>query len=124
MISNEAIEQLKNMINIAESNSFCAVEIDAFKEDAILLAIANLTHFRWISVDESLPGSAEQCLVTDADGEMGVGFYREDAKAWDSCNWGWLERKHRVDNKDAYTEPCGIGKVVKWMHLPDVSEFN
>jgi hypothetical protein len=73
---------------------------------------------RWIPISERLPNWDIQCLVTDGDGECGVGYYREDAHAWDSPNWGWLERKDRVDNKEAFTEPCGIGKVVAWMPLP------
>ena len=73
---------------------------------------------RWIPVSERLPNWNIQCLVIDEDGECGVGYYREDAHAWDSPNWGWLERKDRVDNKEAFTEPCGIRKVVAWMPLP------
>jgi len=29
-----------------------------------------------------------------------------------------LKEKDRVDNKEAFTEPCGIGKVIAWMPLP------
>ena len=73
---------------------------------------------RWIPVTERLPEWDIECLVIDADGECGVGYYRDDAKAWDSPSWGWLERKDRVDNHEAFTEPCGIGKVIAWMPLP------
>lgn len=72
---------------------------------------------RLIPVSERLPSWDIECLVVDEDGEYGVGYYDEDAKAWDSPNWGWLERKDRVDNKEAFTEPCGIGKVVAWLPL-------
>ena len=74
----------------------------------------------WIKVSEKLPAFGQECLVRDADGNYGIGFYREDAKAWDHPNWGWLERKDRVDNKEAYTCPCGIGKVVEWKVLEDL----
>lgn len=72
----------------------------------------------WIPVSEKLPDWDIECLVVDKDGNYGVGFYRDDAKAWDSPNWGWLEIKDRVDNKEAFTQPCGIGKVIAWMPLP------
>jgi len=48
---------------------------------------------RWIPVSERLPNWNTECLVIDEDNECGVGYYREDAHAWDSPNWGWLERK-------------------------------
>lgn len=73
---------------------------------------------KWISVSDRLPEQYQECLVVDAKGNFGVGFYREDAKAWDSPIWGWLERAERVDNHEAYTEPCGMYKVVAWMPLP------
>ena len=73
---------------------------------------------KWIPVSERLPNWDINCLVIDEDGEYGVGYYREDVHAWDSPNWGWIERKDRVDNREAFTEPCGIRKVVAWMPLP------
>lgn len=72
---------------------------------------------KWIPVSERLPDWDMECLVIDKNGEYGVGYYRTDAAAWDSPNWGWLERKDRVDNKEAFTQPCGIGKVVAWLPL-------
>ena len=75
--------------------------------------------FDWTKVEDGLPSWDIECLVVDADGEFGVGYYREDVKAWDSPSWGWLERKDRVDNREAFTEPCGIGKVVAWTPLPE-----
>ena len=73
----------------------------------------------WIPVSERLPEWDVDCLVVDADGNFGVGYYREDAKAWDSPCWGWLERKDKVDNHEACAEPCGIRKVIAWMSLPE-----
>ena len=39
---------------------------------------------KWISVSDRLPEQYRECLVVDAKGNFGVGFYREDVKAWDS----------------------------------------
>ena len=82
------------------------------------MAVEALERSKWISISERLPDDTQECLVVDANGEFGIGFYRDDAKAWDHPNWGWLERASRVDNKYAFTEPCGINKVVAWMPLP------
>ena len=46
---------------------------------------------RWIPVSEELPEEDVDVLVRDAEGDMAVGYYREDAKAWDSTCCGWLE---------------------------------
>lgn len=73
----------------------------------------------WISVKERLPEPSQQCLVIDKDGRYGIGFYREDAQAWDSPHWGWLERADKVDNKEAFVMPCGMGKVIAWRKLPE-----
>ena len=49
-------------------------------------------------------------LVTDGD-NCAVGYYRKDAQAWDSVEFGWLENR---------TEPpYGIKKVIAWMPLPE-----
>ena len=80
---------------------------------------------RWIPITERLPENPidtdeyVEYLVIDAKGQCGVGFYHYSAKAWDSVNWGWLEREDKVDNREAFTEPCGIGKVVAWQPLPE-----
>ena len=70
---------------------------------------------KWVPVSERLPDNNDEYLVIDADGNFGVGYYREDAKAWDSCNWGWLERSNNTDD----TCPPGISKVIAWMPLPE-----
>lgn len=77
---------------------------------------------KWTLCSEKLPPLELDCLVVDEDGDYGVGYYRQDAKAWDSPNFGWLERKHLVDNHEAFTEPCGLGKVIAWMPLPHFKE--
>ena len=69
---------------------------------------------RWIPVEERLPDMDQECLVKDKDGDKAVGYYRYDAKAWDSPNFGWIERKDETDNHEAYSAPCGLGKVVAW----------
>lgn len=69
----------------------------------------------WIPVSRKLPMDDDynEYLVIDKDGDMAIGNYRHDAKAWDSSNFGWLETKNRTH------EPlCGIGSVVAWMPLP------
>lgn len=88
-------------------------------EEMFDMAIHALEQTQWIPVSERLPEWDIECLVVDDKGEFGVGFYRDDVGAWDSPSWGWLERKDDVDNHDAYYMPCGIGKVVAWMPLPE-----
>ena len=71
---------------------------------------------RWISVDERLPDCDEDVIVTDGDG-YAVGFWREDAKAWDNCNFGWLERQSDDEH------PIRLGKVTHWQrfeHFPGI----
>lgn len=71
---------------------------------------------RWVRVEDELPEPNIQCLVRDDDNNCAVGYYRQDAKAWDSPFFGWLERD------DEYYEDgdlCRIGKVVAWMPLPE-----
>lgn len=72
------------------------------------------------SITEKKPDKNQQCLVVDKDGYYGVGYYIKDIDAWDSPLWGFLERKDEVDNYEAYTMPCGMGKVVAWIPLPEV----
>lgn len=77
-------------------------------------AIEELSKPRWIPVAERLPESVDDdVLVTDGEG-YAVGFWREDAKAWDSTDFGWLENRSEP--------PCGIHTVTHWMPLPPLPE--
>lgn len=80
----------------------------------------NAKNFCWISVLDRLPDGYYPYLVVDKDGDYGVGYYRKEVGAWDSPNFGWLETKDKVDNHDAYTEPCRLGKIVFWMPVPEI----
>lgn len=76
--------------------------------------LAELENPRWVSVTERLPESVDDdVLVTDGEG-CAVGFWREDAKAWDSTDFGWLENRSEP--------PCGIHTVTHWMSLPPLPE--
>ena len=66
---------------------------------------------QWIPVTERLPDGNEDVLVTDGDA-CAVGYFRPDANAWDSCEFGWIENR-----PDPY--PSGLGKVTHWMPLPE-----
>ena len=73
------------------------------------------TASRWHRVKDELPEPNIQCLVRDDDNNCAVGYYRQDARAWDSPFFGWVERD------DEYYEDgdlCRIGKVVAWMPIP------
>ena len=76
----------------------------------------------WVSVKDRLPKGFYPCLVVDVDGDYGVGYYREDTNCWDSPNFGWLEMKDRVDNHDAFSMPCRLGKIVAWMPVPEYNK--
>ena len=67
----------------------------------------------WIPCSERLPSDDNNYLIVDGDGEMAVGYYRDDADAWDNCCFGWLERE------DEDEQPIRLGKVVAWMPLPE-----
>lgn len=69
---------------------------------------------RWIPVTEALPESVDDdVLVTDGEG-YAVGYWRPDAQAWDSTDFGWLENRSEP--------PCGIHTVTHWMPLPPLPE--
>ena len=73
----------------------------------------------WHRVEEELPEPNIQCLVCDDDNNCAVGYYRRDARAWDSPLFGWVERD------DEYYEDgdlCRIGKVVAWMPIEPPKE--
>lgn len=64
---------------------------------------------KWIPCSERLPEEEEDVLVTDGE-SMAVGYYREDVRAWDSVNFGWIENR-----ENGY----GINEVIAWMPLPE-----
>ena len=73
----------------------------------------------WHRVEDELPEPNIQCLVRDDDNNCAVGYYRQDARAWDSPFFGWVERG------DEYYEDgdlCRIGKVVAWMPIEPPKE--
>jgi len=71
--------------------------------------LAKVPH--WVGVEKKLPDGDNDVLVTDGE-SYAVGYYRPDANAWDSCNFGWLENRHDEDC------PPGIETVTHWMPLP------
>lgn len=76
--------------------------------------LAELEKPRWVSVTEALPESVDDdVLVTDGEG-CAVGYWRPDAQAWDSTDFGWLENRSEP--------PCGIHTVTHWMPLPPLPE--
>lgn len=68
---------------------------------------------KWIPCNERLPKHSEDVLVTDAEGNCAVGYYRHNICAWDSVNFGFLEHENR-------NVTYGIGKVVAWTALPEL----
>ena len=73
----------------------------------------------WHRAEDELPEPNIQCLVRDDDNNCAVGYYRQDARAWDSPFFGWVERG------DEYYEDgdlCRIGKVVAWMSIEPPKE--
>lgn len=72
-----------------------------------------------VSVEDEPPEPNIQCLVRDDDNNYAVGYYRQDARAWDSPFFGWLERDDEY-YKDG--DLCRIGKVVAWMSIEPSKE--
>lgn len=81
--------------------------------DALEKAEAQLAAYRWIPVTERLPDvEADEVLLTDGE-SCYTGFWREDAKAWDNVNQGWVR--------------CGTNEggypiaptITHWMPLPE-----
>lgn len=76
--------------------------------------VRKLQQPRWIPVTAALPESIDDdVLVTDGEG-CAVGYWRPDAQAWDSTDFGWLENRSEP--------PCGIHTVTHWMPLPPLPE--
>lgn len=83
-------------------------QIDAWVEPERKALIKSLP--KWIPVTVRLPESVDDdVLVTDGEG-YAVGYWRSDAQAWDSTDFGWLENRSEP--------PCGIHTVTHWMPLP------
>lgn len=78
-------------------------------------SIEELDKFRWnLAAPGNMPDDfGDDVLVTDGEG-YAVGFWHEDAKAWDSADFGWLENRSEP--------PCGIHTVTHWMPLPPLPE--
>lgn len=62
---------------------------------------------KWISVKDEYPNEMEEVIVTDGE-DYAIGWYREDADAWEHSNYGWLERE------SDYECPIRLGKITHW----------
>lgn len=62
-------------------------------------------------VEYEVTDSLKEYLVTDGE-NYAVGYWRPDAKSWDSFNFGWIEKSSMEDSI------FGIGNVTHWMPLP------
>lgn len=87
-------------------------EANDFKAQVYMIIQSMETSEKWTPCSERLPSDDNDYLVVDGDGEMAVGYYRDDADAWDNSCFGWLERDDEDEN------PTRLGKVVAWMPLP------
>ena len=86
---------------------------------------------KWIKCSDKLPNTElesgddlNECLVKDEDGDMGVGFYREDAHAWDSCSFGWLEVKDKMprDEEGNLLGPQRLGTIVEYIPISEIKK--
>ena len=62
----------------------------------------------WILCSERYPDEEEDedgVLVTDGE-SYAVAYWRDDAKAWDSSEFGWIENREEP--------PCGLKTVIAW----------
>ena len=75
----------------------------------ILEDVPTIEERKWIPCSERLPEEEEDSLITDGE-SMAVGYYRQDAKAWDSADFGWIENREKG---------YGINEVIAWMPLPE-----
>ena len=94
-------------------------EKDTLGHTPLQLCDAMPTVNQWRRVEDELPEQNIQCLVRDDDNNYAVGYYRQDARAWDSPFFGWLERDDEY-YKDG--DLCRIGKVVAWMSIEPPKE--
>ena len=65
---------------------------------------------KWTLCSDRLPDTDDCMLVTDGE-SYAVGFWRPDAQAWDSAEFGWIENRSEP--------PCGLGTVIAWRPLPE-----
>lgn len=92
-----------------------AIETLQLSVEVLVRTIAEMTEERrWIPVTEKYPDTDDDMLVTDGE-DYAAGYYRPEANAWDSTNYGWLENRPEGC-------PCGIGTVTHWMPLPPLPE--
>ena len=68
----------------------------------------------WIPVTERLPESVDDDVLVSDGESYAVGYWRPDAQAWDSTDFGWLENRNEP--------PFGIKTVTHWMPLPPTPE--
>lgn len=120
----------ENLRRAAETRRERDERIEALQDEVEELKRVNMELFEdlpkygdkilhWVSVEDELPEPNIQCLVRDDDNNYAVGYYRQDARAWDSPFFGWLERDDEY-YKDG--DLCRIGKVVAWMSIEPSKE--
>ena len=112
LISRQAaIEAFKKELTIGESKGNYVTICSAVSYEGAKQILESLSSAQqWIPCSERLPEEEEEdFLVTDGE-SMAVGYYRQDARAWDSTDFGWIENKEKG---------YGINEVVAWMPLPE-----